>query len=136
MSPDVTKRAERAQRAQRAEQIVAELAANAALHDHVQGRGFRLALTPDTTTGLLRIAVTDAKGGRRVSSFRAEEAVKSGRRFAPRSAVRRRRVGGHHLDLAVPERPIGGMTATPKIWHPTAYGRRRGRVEAHTHDPV
>lgn len=28
----------------------------------VQGRDFRLALTLDTTTGLLRVAVTDAKG--------------------------------------------------------------------------
>ncbi|MFE1858401.1 ATP-binding protein [Streptomyces anandii] len=54
LSPEVT---------ERAEQIVAELAANAALHGHVQGRDFRLALTFDTTTGLLRIAVTDAKGG-------------------------------------------------------------------------
>ena len=54
LSPDVT---------ERAEQIVAELAANAALHGRVQGRDSRLALTLDTTTGLLRIAVTDAKGG-------------------------------------------------------------------------
>ncbi|WP_234532950.1 ATP-binding protein [Streptomyces shenzhenensis] len=54
LSPDVS---------ERAEQIVAELAANAALHGRVQGRDFRLALTLDTTTGLLRIAVTDAKGG-------------------------------------------------------------------------
>ncbi|WP_155058465.1 ATP-binding protein [Streptomyces blattellae] len=54
LSPDVT---------ERAEQIVAELAVNAALHGRVQGRDFRLALTFDTTTGVLRIAVTDAKGG-------------------------------------------------------------------------
>ncbi|MFF7276190.1 ATP-binding protein [Streptomyces griseorubiginosus] len=54
LSPDVT---------ERAEQIVAELAANAALHGRVQGRDFRLALTLDTATGVLRIAVTDAKGG-------------------------------------------------------------------------
>ena len=54
VSPEVT---------ERAEQIVAELAANAALHGRVQGRDFRLALTLDATTGLLRIAVTDAKGG-------------------------------------------------------------------------
>ncbi|MFE3163879.1 ATP-binding protein [Streptomyces sp. NPDC059224] len=54
LSPDVT---------ERAEQIVAELGANAALHGRVQGRDFRLALTLDITTGLLRIAVTDAKGG-------------------------------------------------------------------------
>ncbi|MEU9346444.1 ATP-binding protein [Streptomyces sp. NPDC048278] len=52
LSPDVS---------DRAEQIVAELAANAALHGRVQGRDFRLTL--DTTTGLLRITVTDAKGG-------------------------------------------------------------------------
>ncbi|MFE9097222.1 ATP-binding protein [Streptomyces sp. NPDC007264] len=49
--------------AERVEQIVAELAANAALHGHVQGRDFRLSLTLDTTTGLLHIAATDAKGG-------------------------------------------------------------------------
>ncbi|WP_031476484.1 ATP-binding protein [Streptomyces bicolor] len=54
LSPEVT---------ERAEHIVAELAANAALHGRVQGRDFRLALTFDTTTGLLRIAVIDAKGG-------------------------------------------------------------------------
>lgn len=47
---------------ERAEQIVPELAANAALHGRVQGRDFRPALTLDTTTGLLRIAVTNAKG--------------------------------------------------------------------------
>lgn len=47
---------------ERAEQIVAELAANAALHGRVNSRDFRLALTLDTTAGLLRIAVTDARG--------------------------------------------------------------------------
>ncbi|MGW3316730.1 ATP-binding protein [Streptomyces fungicidicus] len=52
-SPDVT---------ERAEQIVAELAANAALHGRVNSRDVRLALTLDTTAGLLRIAVTDARG--------------------------------------------------------------------------
>jgi anti-sigma regulatory factor (Ser/Thr protein kinase) len=47
---------------ERAEQIVAELAANAALHGRVSGRDFRLTLTLDTTAGLLRIAVIDARG--------------------------------------------------------------------------
>lgn len=47
---------------ERAEQIVAELAANAALHGRVGSRLFRLTLTLDTTAGLLRIAVTDARG--------------------------------------------------------------------------
>ncbi|AOR30843.1 hypothetical protein BFF78_07055 [Streptomyces fodineus] len=47
---------------ERAEQIVAEIAANAALHGRVQGRDFRLALTLDTATGMLRIAVSDARG--------------------------------------------------------------------------
>ncbi|WP_228991403.1 ATP-binding protein [Streptomyces sp. DH8] len=47
---------------ERAEQIVAELAANATLHGRVSGRDFRLTLTLDTTAGLLRIAVTDARG--------------------------------------------------------------------------
>ncbi|MEU6522937.1 hypothetical protein ABZ892_08815 [Streptomyces sp. NPDC046924] len=48
----------------RAEQIVAELAANAALHGRVQGRVFRLVLTHDLTAGALRVALTDACGGR------------------------------------------------------------------------
>ncbi|CAL9434858.1 hypothetical protein SUDANB108_02125 [Streptomyces sp. enrichment culture] len=39
-----------------------ELAANAALHGRVHSRDFRLALTLDSATGLLRIAVTDARG--------------------------------------------------------------------------
>ncbi|MFF4545972.1 ATP-binding protein [Streptomyces sp. NPDC001406] len=48
---------------ERAEQIVAELAANAVLHGRVQGRDFRLALTLDhPSAGVLRIAVTDARG--------------------------------------------------------------------------
>lgn len=53
--PDVT---------DRAEQIVAELAANAALHGRVQARDFRLTLTHDPAAGVLRIAVTDARGDR------------------------------------------------------------------------
>ncbi|MFF3895176.1 ATP-binding protein [Streptomyces sp. NPDC001812] len=48
----------------RAEQIVAELAANAALHGRVQGRDFRLTLSHDPAAGVLRIAVTDARGDR------------------------------------------------------------------------
>ncbi|MFI9616858.1 ATP-binding protein [Streptomyces sp. NPDC052023] len=47
---------------ERAEQIVAELAANAALHGRAQGRDVRLALRLDPTAGLPRIAVTDARG--------------------------------------------------------------------------
>ncbi|MGP3999756.1 ATP-binding protein [Streptomyces sp. 8N706] len=47
---------------ERAEQIVAELAANAALHGRVQGRDFRLTLTLDATTGTLRIGITDTRG--------------------------------------------------------------------------
>ncbi|MBQ1089715.1 ATP-binding protein [Streptomyces sp. B93] len=48
----------------RAEQIVAELAANAALHGGKGERGhdFHLALALDDGTGLLRIAVSDARG--------------------------------------------------------------------------
>ncbi|MFK4801141.1 ATP-binding protein [Streptomyces sp. MPA0124] len=53
VSPDV---------ADRAEQIVAELAANAALHGRVQGRDFRLALAHDSAAGILRVAVTAARG--------------------------------------------------------------------------
>ncbi|MEU6555757.1 ATP-binding protein [Streptomyces sp. NPDC046915] len=43
--------------------IVAELAANAALHGRVPGRSFRLALTL-TAPGTLRIEVTDTRGDR------------------------------------------------------------------------
>ncbi|MEU1334366.1 ATP-binding protein [Streptomyces sp. NPDC005865] len=46
-----------------AEQIVAELANNAVLHGHVQGRSFRLALTL-SATNTLRIGVTDARTDR------------------------------------------------------------------------
>ncbi|WP_328503460.1 ATP-binding protein [Streptomyces sp. NBC_00457] len=46
-----------------AAQIVAELAANAVLHDRVSGRDFRLTLTL-SVTGTLRIAVTDIRGDR------------------------------------------------------------------------
>ena len=47
---------------ERAEQIVAELAANAALHGRVQGRDFQVALTLDEPTDTVRISVTDARG--------------------------------------------------------------------------
>ncbi|MFJ3806493.1 ATP-binding protein [Streptomyces sp. NPDC090073] len=53
MSPEVI---------ERAEHIVAELAANAALHGRVQGRDFLLALTLDKAAGTLRIAVSDTRG--------------------------------------------------------------------------
>ncbi|WP_234426163.1 ATP-binding protein [Streptomyces kebangsaanensis] len=55
MSPGVT---------ERGEQIVAELAANAALHGRVNSRDFRLTLTLDTAVGPLLIAVTDSRGER------------------------------------------------------------------------
>lgn len=45
-----------------AAQVVAELAANAALHGRVPGRDFRLALTATEST--LRIEVTDTRGDR------------------------------------------------------------------------
>ncbi|MFF9489132.1 ATP-binding protein [Streptomyces sp. NPDC014676] len=48
----------------RAEQIVAEPAADAALHGRVQGRDFRLTLSHDPTAGVLRIAVSEARGDR------------------------------------------------------------------------
>ncbi|QKV91802.1 ATP-binding protein [Streptomyces sp. NA02950] len=47
---------------ERAEGIIAELAANAALHGRVQGRDFRLTLTQHEATGVLRIEVTDTRG--------------------------------------------------------------------------
>ncbi|MFE4588877.1 ATP-binding protein [Streptomyces laurentii] len=53
--PDVT---------ERAEQIVAELAANAVLHERVPGRGFRLRLLLGGTPLALHVEVTDARGDR------------------------------------------------------------------------
>ncbi|MER5431761.1 ATP-binding protein [Streptomyces sp. NPDC002588] len=47
---------------ERVEQVVAELAANAALHGRVQGRDFLVALTFDEATGTVRVSVTDARG--------------------------------------------------------------------------
>ncbi|WP_431772843.1 ATP-binding protein [Streptomyces cucumeris] len=47
---------------ERAEAVIAELAANAALHGRVQGRDFRLTLTHDEATGTLRIEVADTLG--------------------------------------------------------------------------
>ncbi|MEU3086075.1 ATP-binding protein [Streptomyces massasporeus] len=47
---------------ERAEHVVAELAANAALHGRVQGRDFLLALTLDDTAGSLCISVSDMRG--------------------------------------------------------------------------
>ncbi|MEU5365852.1 ATP-binding protein [Streptomyces sp. NPDC005925] len=52
---------------ERAELVVAELAANAALHGRVPGRDFLLALTlgpDDARGGTLRIAVSDTRGER------------------------------------------------------------------------
>jgi len=63
-------------------QIVAELAANAALHGHVQGRDFRLALTHAPAAGVLRIAVTDAREDRSpspVTDFATPSDDESGR---------------------------------------------------------
>ncbi|WP_306085212.1 ATP-binding protein [Streptomyces acidiscabies] len=49
---------------ERIEQVVAELASNAALHGRVQGRDFRIGLALDKPTGILRAALTDARGDR------------------------------------------------------------------------
>ncbi|MFE9333000.1 ATP-binding protein [Streptomyces sp. NPDC006925] len=47
---------------ERAELVVAELAANAALHGRVPGRSFRLTLAFDPSADRLRVEVTDARG--------------------------------------------------------------------------
>ncbi|MGX4688706.1 ATP-binding protein [Streptomyces sp. JNUCC 63] len=68
--------------AERAEQIVAELAANAALHGRVQGRDFRLELRFESVAGLLRITVTDARGDQSpslVADFATLPEAESGR---------------------------------------------------------
>ncbi|MFI0940360.1 ATP-binding protein [Streptomyces sp. NPDC021020] len=44
--------------------VVAELAANAAVHGRVPGRDFRLMLDADKSPGTLRIEVTDARAER------------------------------------------------------------------------
>ncbi|MFF4056001.1 ATP-binding protein [Streptomyces sp. NPDC001668] len=49
---------------ERVEQVVAELAANAALHGRVQGRDFRLTLTLGEATGFVHIEATDTRGER------------------------------------------------------------------------
>ncbi|MFF9567079.1 ATP-binding protein [Streptomyces sp. NPDC014685] len=49
---------------ERAEIVIAELAANAALHGFVPGRSFRLTLMFDASSGRLRVDVTDARGER------------------------------------------------------------------------
>ncbi|GAA3298566.1 ATP-binding protein [Streptomyces cinereospinus] len=60
--------------------IVAELAANAAVHGRVRGRSFRLGLTV-TAPAVLRIEVTDARGGqlpRRARTAAGAEPTESG----------------------------------------------------------
>ncbi|MEV4916085.1 ATP-binding protein [Streptomyces tirandamycinicus] len=47
-----------------AARVVAELAANAALHGRVPGRDFRLRLAVEDESGHLRIEVTDTRGDR------------------------------------------------------------------------
>ncbi|MER6141531.1 hypothetical protein ABT174_15885 [Streptomyces sparsogenes] len=49
---------------ERAEIVVAELAANAALHGSLPGRSFRLTLVFDAPLGRLRVDVTDGRGDR------------------------------------------------------------------------
>lgn len=57
--------------------LVAELAANAALHGRVRGRGARLVVTVDETT--LRVEVTDARGDRLPTAQRPDSGGESGR---------------------------------------------------------
>ncbi|WP_411574623.1 ATP-binding protein [Streptomyces fradiae] len=64
---------------ERAELIVAELAANAALHGHVRGRGFRLELAYRAQARSLRIEVTDARGERRPAAGVPGDGGESGR---------------------------------------------------------
>ncbi|MDQ1029721.1 anti-sigma regulatory factor (Ser/Thr protein kinase) [Streptomyces umbrinus] len=64
---------------ERAEQVVAELAANAALHGRVQGRDFQVALTLDEATGTVRCSVTDARGEQLPVIPAADAANESGR---------------------------------------------------------
>ncbi|WP_225843863.1 ATP-binding protein [Streptomyces albus] len=72
---------------ERAEIVVAELAANAALHGRVPGRSFRLSLAFDPSAGCLQVEVTDARGDRYP-------------RFPPTAAEPGAlRTGGHGLSL-------------------------------------
>ncbi len=61
---------------EQAKQLIAELAAAAALHGRVRGRNLRLALTLDTAAGTLRIAVTAAR--RRTSPTRPRRSSSCG----------------------------------------------------------
>jgi anti-sigma regulatory factor (Ser/Thr protein kinase) len=98
---------------ERAEQIVAELAANAALHGRVNGCDFRLALTLDATAGLLRVAVTEARG-EHLPSPSAESGAsldaESGRGLLLVTALADR--------WGVEPHPPGGKT----VWAECAYG--------------
>lgn len=107
LSPDVT---------ERAEQIVAELASNAALHGRVQGRDFRLALTLDTMTGVLRIAVADAKGGQ-IPVVPADSAAdsESGRGLLMVAALADRWGTEPH--------PPGGKTVWAEVRHRSSWHR-------------
>ncbi|MEU1467564.1 ATP-binding protein [Streptomyces sp. NPDC005761] len=60
-----------------ASHVVAELAANAALHGYVPGRDFRVLLTVDGDT--LRIEVADARGEQLPRVLEQSEAYESGR---------------------------------------------------------
>ena len=98
-----------------AEQIVAELAANAALHGRVQGRDFRLALTLDAPTGTLRIAVSDARGDQLLLSapnFETRPDAESGRGLLLVAALADR--------WGVEPYPPSGKTAWAEIGSPEA----------------
>lgn len=113
---------------ERAEQIVAELAANAALHGRVRGRDFRLAL--DATAGTLRIAVSDGRGDQipvPATTARPEEA-ESGRGLVLVTALADRwgtepyppsgKTVWAELDLTALRRPTGSPTLNGPLVHP------------------
>ncbi|MFF4396224.1 ATP-binding protein [Streptomyces sp. NPDC001480] len=68
---------------ERAEVVVAELAANALFHGRVPGRCFRLTLVFESSTGRLRVEVSDARGDlypQRVTGAAEPEALHLGGR--------------------------------------------------------
>ncbi|MEU9480175.1 ATP-binding protein [Streptomyces sp. NPDC048191] len=111
---------------ERAEQIVAELAANAALHGRVQGRDFRLALRLDPTAGLLRIAVTDARGDlmpSAVTDFETRSDSETGRGLLIVTALADR--------WASEPYPPGGKTVWAEIDTSTGSGTGSSRPTVH-----
>ncbi|WP_437088487.1 ATP-binding protein [Streptomyces sp. enrichment culture] len=96
--------------------VVAELAANAALHGSVAGRDFELRLTYDRAAGLVRVEVSDTHPGLPDASARPPEDADGGR--------------GLLLVAAVADRwGVAGRTGPGKtVWAECAVGAQGVRL--------